>query len=718
MKLLPPSIIKTIFFVALAFLGYELEPRLFPQEVVEQTTPENPKEKEEVAPEKEPVVAKKEAPAPLITQQEKPKPEVAEMKPQVKAEPIEQAKKASLLDTASLILVGNNASSKAQLDKDAELLEYASYNGQWAKYRKMIHSSLADEHLKVRLEKGSRRYEKLWDEPKLYTALLRWQALNKFPADTLSLTKTLSGAQAMMQWLMTNDSAMEELILTLHKNDEPEKVFKFLAKVWNNQQKVKLEEDTLNSKEGQENDKLVHKYFNLALACAVVFDQPVSYKNPTSEGDYVDGYFRYHWYRAKSEKGLLEGDIHTASAKDLTFVVSSPVSTHELEWALKKYRSESRKNFGQAYSDVEYLMERAVEGLDPYAEYTLPEILKEGGICGDQTYFSVNTARAAGIPAFGLSGITNSGGHAWAAVKTEDDQWSTKIGRIGGVSRGKGRDPQTGDNIIEQEVWLWSEREHASKNNIIKIYKNLWLADFYYSIEMTEEKDAATYLALNIGQSFPFLWKKVYQIMLTKEQLTANPALPETIAIWKKFVKEMKYEFRENPRMSALSEVIEDKHIFPHDDLSESRKELARLRRRNTNNAEEQADLQTDSLKRESELILKKDEANALIEVHQLYDRALREYAGSVTGFQEMMQFYFNTMKADKKMGPRAVRNIELAFGRVVDTGSDDWFRKKVEVAIHKKIAAMYREIGEVKRAENMEKRLERDMKNAERKAL
>ena len=66
---------------------------------------------------------------------------------------------------------------------------------------------------------------------------------------------------------------------------------------------------------------------------------------------------------------------------------------------------------------VEYLMERAVDGLNPYQEYSFAEILKEGGICGDQSYFCVNTARAQGIPAMTIAGETDLGGHAWAGLK-------------------------------------------------------------------------------------------------------------------------------------------------------------------------------------------------------------------------------------------------------------------------------------------------------------
>ena len=61
---------------------------------------------------------------------------------------------------------------------------------------------------------------------------------------------------------------------------------------------------------------------------------------------------------------------------------------------------------------------------------------------------------------------------------------------------------------------------------------------------------------------------------------------------------------------------------------------------------------------------------------------------------------------------------MELAFKRVVDTDSDNWFRAKTEVGLHKRIAEMYRQVGEEKKAEVMERRLETQIERARRKAL
>ncbi|MGJ8655568.1 MAG: transglutaminase domain-containing protein [Akkermansiaceae bacterium] len=728
MKSLSSAIFKLLFLTAIGWAGYELHPTLFPQNTVaEEPVSENlpdPKKQPQATQKQPQILPTKETTPNNIASKDKPTNKQTQKNHPAKPKNKPTPKEISPLTTATLILVGNQASSTAELKKDAELIEHAAYHGEWKQYRAMLKRSLSQafSQSQSKLGRYQDRYTPLWNEPKYYTALLRWKMLGIFPNDVTSLTKSLAGSSDMMTWLLTHDHALEQVILTIHKNDNKKSAFKFLSKVWQNEVFTYLDEDEIfNQGDANDLDTLIPKYFNLALACSVVFDKNQPYKNKTSDSSNIDGFFRYHWYRKKSEAGLLEGDIHKASAKDLTFVVAAPVSKNELEWALSEYRSASRKHFGKAYSDVEYLMERAVSGLNPYAEYTLQEIIKEGGICGDQTFFCVNSARAAGIPAFGLSGLTNNGGHAWAAVKIEPDEWSTKIGRIAGVSKGKGKNPQTGENITEQEVWLWTQPKIASHTNTIKVHRNLWLADFLASNSNKPESHQAIKAAHHIGKEFPITWNRTYQVMLSQEELTATPALPATLAVWKDFVKDLKFEFRENPRMGSIATIIEDKHIFPYSDLAEVRRDLARLRRRDNRNAAEQADLMTTSLKREAQLILKRgkdDKDKALEEIHQLYSSALREYGGSISGFKEMIQYYFSLMKDDEDRAKPAVRTIELAFNRVVDTGSDNWFRKTTEVGIHRQIAKMYRQVGEETRATNMEKRLDRDMKNAERKAL
>ncbi len=725
MNLPYPNVCKLLLLIAIGIIGHQVEPLLLTDKVEQQEVVKTvPKSKPEPEIKPEPIA---EIPAPDLSKKIKPQeiatkikipepPKIEPVKPEVKPE------KVSPLETAILTLVGNEADSSNELKKDAEYLEYASYNGEWANYRAMLNRSLTEAYSQTesKLSKNNARYEYLWREPRFYSALLRWKMLGLFPTKVTDQTKSRSGAAEMMKWLLTHDQALEEVILTLHKKDKPDLVFEFLSKVWTNKPFV-YQEKPLNKGDANDLEKIIPKYFNLALACAVVFDEQIDYKNPNTDGSNIDGMLRYHWYRSKNEGGLLEGDIHNASAKDLTFVVCSPVSTEELEWALSEYRSKRRKSMGQPFSDIKYLMERAVEGLDPYEEYTLPEILKEGGICGDQTYFCVNTARAAGIPAFGLSGLTDSGGHAWACVKLDKDEWSTETGRIAGVSEGKGDDLQTGESISEQAVWHWSEPKVASRTNTIEVFRHLWLADYFTESYHTQEVSPAINVAHSTGQMFPLTWQYAYQQMLSQGELIATPELPATLTIWKDFVKNLKHEFRKNPRIGSLAAVIEDKHIFPHSDIDDVRRDLARLRRRDSKNAAEQADLMTSSLKREAELILKStsyDPDKALEEIHQLYTRSFRDYGNSLTGFRDIMFHYFSLMKDDKERAEDSVQAIERAFDRMIDKGSEDWFRKQEEISIYREIAKMYHEIGETKRAASIEKRLARDEKNSGRKAL
>lgn len=707
-------------------LGYEIYPMLLPK------SPEvkRPPQQGEVAIQEEEAIPKPIAPEPTIELIPKPK-VIAKEEPKpitpLEPEPEGPSVAKSPLESANLILVGRSATSSGELQNDKDLMFHASYNGEWEEYRSLLSRSLNGEFSNIRQDHSDRRYDKMWSENKYYTACLRWKLLGEFPYEILNSTKKNQDSANLLTWILNNDEAMEEILLTLNENDDKQKVFAFLSKIWSNKPLVStaIDKDSEEPESSEELFKLKEKYFNLALACAVVFDNDISYTNTQNlsassaqKESLVDGFMRYSWYIKKNEGGLLEGDIHRASARDLTFVVCSPVSNKELEWALKKYRSSSRKSFGKAYSDVEYLMERAVEGLNPYEEYTLQEILKHGGICGDQSYFCVNVARAAGIPAFTLTGVTDSGAHAWAAVKIKDDEWATTIGRIGGVSKGQGHDPHTGETITEQDVWMWSSKKVQSRTNVVKVFKHLWLADYFTSIANNDEYSAATTIANNIGKEFPITWRKVYQMMLLDETLTATPELSETVKRWQNFVKDLVREFKENPRMGSIAIEIEDKHIFPYADLKDLRRDLARERRRKTRDASEQSDLVASSIKRETELLLSKEQDDALVEIHQLYSRALRDYGGSITGFDDMSQYYFSIMKQDQEMAEKAVRTIELAFGRMIESGTDDWFRLNTEVGIQRKIANMYREVNNDKKADILDKKLDRMLKNAKRKAL
>ena len=603
-----------------------------------------------------------------------------------------------------LILVGLDSQRDTAISRDLALMNRTMDHGVWDAYRGLLQRSITAALTQIPQGQGSNRFDALWREPVFYQAFLRWKTLSGFSQSEITPLVSDSYIGGMLAWLLRENSAMEELLLTLNPKDDHGKVLKFLIDAWSS------------------NQESYAKYFTLALACAVVFDSPVTIPNLVGDDEYdaeaaVDPMQRYLWYVKQNEKGRLAAPVHHSSARDLVWVVCAPVTTSELEWSLDKMHHR-RKNWGNAYGEIEYLMERAVEGLNPYEEYSFAEILKEGGICGDQSYFCVNTARAQGIPAMILSGETDLGGHAWAGIKNEPDEWTTAVGRIGGVSKGQAGNPQTGGSITEQEILQWNDRHHQSPASTLAVWRHLWLADYFSATERDDDNAAAIRLANQFGRSFTETWQALYSLLESRMQLTGEPPAPNNLEEWKSFAKDMRAEFKDNPRMAELAATAEMEYIFPYGADGDAKRMLTRERRRIERDAGEQKDLIASSLKREAGLIHQRGGSNAKRDISQLYDRALRDYGGSITGFKMMAEDYFGFLKDDPTLARKAARDIELAFKRVVETGTKDWFRANTESSIYKMICGYYRSAGDAARADMLEKRYEVLLRRAKRSAL
>lgn len=604
----------------------------------------------------------------------------------------------------ALLLVGPDSLRDAALARDKEMLSRAIKDKAWDGYRSLLGKSIKEGLTKLRIGEGVNRFDPVWNEAVLYQAMLRWKVIGAIQPSQIPNVVTDAYAGTMFLWLLRNNAAMEEFLLTFSSKDDGGSVLKFLTDAWS------------------VNEDKFEKYYNLALACAVVFDKPMSIPNPVGKVEYgvestVEPMKRYLWYVDKNEKGKLAAPVHRQPARDLVWVVCAPVTTSELEWAIDKlhYR---RKNWGDAYGSIEYLMERAVEGLNPYKEYSFAEIEKEGGICGDQSYFCVNTARAQGIPAMTIAGVTDLGGHAWAGVKVDDREWDTNVGRIGGASKGTAENPQNREAITEQEIQLWNDRNHTSTNVTLSVWRHLWISDYFAQMEQDEDNAVAIKLANQLGHSFTETWKALYGLLEKQMQITGDPPAPNNLEEWIAFAKDMRREFKDNPRMAELAANAEVEYIFPYGPEGDAKRSLARERRRIERDSGEQKDLIASSLKRESELLNKRGGPDAKKEISQLYDRALRDYGGSITGFRMMAEDYFAFVKDDPKLGPKAVRDIELAFKRVVETGTKDWFRANAESGLYRMICEYYREVGETDRAEMLEKRIEVLLRRSKRGAI
>ncbi len=602
-----------------------------------------------------------------------------------------------------MLLTGQDSQRDAAVTRDKSLLKRTIEGKAWDAYRDLLARSIKAGIPKIKQGQGLNRFDPLWSEPILYQALLRWRTLGCFSESQIGQHVIDDYTGGFITWLLNNSPAMEELLLTIRPKDDGAGVLKFLMECW-----------SINEKDYQ-------KYYPLALACAVVLDNPVSIPHPIATKEFpaesaVDPMKRYQWYIEKNDKGKLAAPIDRLSARDLVWVVCAPVTTAEMEWSLHKMNLR-RKNWGTAYGMVKYLMKRAVEGEDPYKEYSFEEILKEGGICGDQSYFCVNTARAQGIPSMMITGETSRGGHAWAGMKVDDNEWTTGIGRVGGVSKGQATSPQTGESLTEQDIQSWNDRHHQSPLATLSVWRHFWLGDFFAAIKNDENHAATLHLANKLGPSFTETWSALYVLLQKQTQLTGKPPVPNNLDAWKNFAKDMRREFKDNPRMATLASNAELEYIFPYGETGDAKRSLLRERRNLARDAGEQNDLVADSLKREADLILKRGDPNAKREISQLYDRALRDYGGNITGFKMMAENYFSYFKDDKELARKAARDIELAFKRVVETGTTEWFRAQTEASIHAMICDYYRAAGDPERADLLENRYQTLLRRAKRSA-
>lgn len=209
-------------------------------------------------------------------------------------------------------------------------------------------------------------------------------------------------------------------------------------------------------------DKL-KAYPNLAAAICVVHGAPLVRhinENKTTAPDPLD-IFDYY---TTNEKFMLFG-IKPVPAELLIWVVDATASIDDLKWALEKYKGDQA--VGRHFFDVKYDYDAYRTGLGTQKKvaqegYTLPNLLKYGGICADQAYFAMSVGKAIGVPTAYVCGESGSMGHAWVGFfqnRTPAAGWNFEEGRYQAYKgvRGFAMDPQSRLEIPDSYVALQAE---------------------------------------------------------------------------------------------------------------------------------------------------------------------------------------------------------------------------------------------------------------------
>ena len=582
----------------------------------------------------------------------------------------------------------------AHLERAERILRTTLAEGRWREYAELLRRSLALELKKSRGFSQPNAYDPFLGNPLFQTAMLQHALIATLPEDARSMIRSAESDREFYLWLLTTPAALEEWLI----HARPEDDLKDALRTWAQTQ--------------AEDPEAREKYRSLAIACALVFDKEFK---PEWNGERLDlsAALRYHYYRTQDGKGELAAPLKQLSVADLVWVVCAPVPDSELDWARKKLRLKQR-TWGASYGMVPYDMERAVTGKQkkPYDRYLFSEILEKGGICGDRTYFGVNSARALGIPAAPLSGDGPLGSHAWMAWKADDHEWKT-TGRLAGYGAGTTRSPQTGRRLSEMEFTRLSDRRANSPALTAKAHRVLWLAQLHSALGESASADNAIEFALatNRGSSEFWLaklahWKKAHR--------------EAPVAEWAKFVDQWKREFPNDSELLAEARRIEEELIFPRQDaktaLREMRQDARGLDRvRPDDGPPLTAGDVAATFQRQATLL---KAARDYVGIRAIYHKAFRQHGEDPAAFKKMARDYFGLVREDRTAALDACREIESSFEKYVETRDTFWFAVKGQNSAAEVVAQCWREAGDGAKADRLLKEAEKREKKSKRTAI
>jgi len=539
---------------------------------------------------------------------------------------------------------------------------------------------------------GDKYTQQLIKTPGWNHALHVYTLLKKISKDRLSMIlEEDTSAPDFYLWLFTHPSAVEQFVTNVTPYDNTAKALDLWQQIY-----------------FAEKEELRDKYLNLAIATILVHDTPRKVKSNDYNKLDIKAVDRYSLFRKNAEEGRLKTRLSAMPVSDLIWVIDVPISDEEIEWAVKKANFR-RSKWGRSYGHIEYLMERAVEGKNPYDAYTFEQIEKHGGICGDQTYFSSNTAKANGIPATGVTGTGDRGGHAWLAYKPDDDEWDTSTGRYENYTNGSFTHPQTDQRFAEFDLMLLSDR----KMQFDDIQDSRRLLRAARMLEANKHDRTAIKVLLEKAISTaPMLEEAWLDYVAFLEAATE----PETsVTEWKQVVSKIERTFKKHPTMWLTARDITIKHILKGADKKTIGRSQDRFRDELARRFPKRSDLIRKVLQDQEAMWA--EEPN-FTHLRSFYREAFRHFGADTINFKFIAGRYYLASQEFPKEQARVVDDIENYFDRSIDQKSTDYFKAKTEIGIITMIAGYYKEIGEFRKAEKFYKEAEKRKKKSKRKAL
>lgn len=421
--------------------------------------------------------------------------------------------------------------------------------------------------------------------------------------------------RSFLQWLLMHRAALEDYRESVRPTDDAEKVLQLWARLW------------AADPVGRD------KYRNLALACALVFDKPVMIRpQPGTESENnpptpVDARERYLDFRNAAERGQFRTHLAEMAPWELIWVVNAAVPASELAWAREHMRL-TPSQWGEAYGVVPYNKDRLLGSDSVYKEYTLAEIKKKGGICGDRAYFASITAKANGIPAMPIFGEGRRGGHVWFGFEAMPGRWDFSAGRYAEdrYATGYTRDPQTHEIIKEQTLYLLADPQHR-----LPVYRHasrlIWLAEIFAAQKQPAHAAEALELAVNTSSRHLPAWTALFDHL----KQTAAPR-----AKCDRLLLAMRASFRTYPDVLALADQWEVGSAQTQGG-AETAKTLRRQYRKLESRADDRTDLLLESIAARASLLEKQSNLDA---AERVYRDAITSQGRELVAFRPLATAY------------------------------------------------------------------------------
>jgi hypothetical protein len=177
----------------------------------------------------------------------------------------------------------------------------------------------------------------------------------------------------------------------------------------------------------QHNEERLKQFPHLAVAIAVVYDQPDAVLMSRTWGihgmeagqfprrEAPDPIEIFDYYSDPKRQALFRFDLRNLPWQILVHLVDNDASAAEREWALSKFAGKTP--VASLYPMVPYDYDKMSKKPSKLGNrpYTLENLLQYGGVCGDQAHFASRVAKSLGVPALKVRGENRYGGsgHTW-----------------------------------------------------------------------------------------------------------------------------------------------------------------------------------------------------------------------------------------------------------------------------------------------------------------